>query len=141
VNFDTTLNVAWLMAGLCALAAAVRSTSHRDKVAAKAPRWLHVIRVGLIVAALFPYISATDDVLRIQHLNSQHDRSKPAKQNPNDGLMRLYEAMDSPLVVPAHKVAFTLFFVRSISPPVAVAIDRAAPFKGGRSPPPLLLNA
>src|SRR5581483_3701098 len=101
----------------------------------RGPAWLHIVGVGLIVAALFPYISATDDVLRVEHFNAQHDQQHPSKQNRMNDLMRLYETMDSPLVCRTTEVVMTLFFVSAVFTPVLRAIDRIAPFEAGRSPP------
>ena len=131
VHFEAALNGVWLVLGVCALASTIRAAfRHRGGSA-----WLHVVGVGLIVAALFPYISATDDVLRIENLTSQHDHRYPAKHSRIDDLMRLYETMDTPLVCRTTQVAVTLLFVTLIFTPVLRAIERIAPLQAGRSPP------
>jgi len=107
----------------------------RKAVPRRAPAWLHIVGVGLIVAALFPYISATDDVVRIEHFSSQHDSHHTGKQTKTDDLVRLYEAMDTPLVCPVSEVALIFFFVSLVFAPLARLIEHIAPFEAGRSPP------
>lgn len=122
-------------AGLLALASTIRARCRRDPEEQRAPAWLHIGGVALIVVALFPYISATDDVLRIEHFSAQHDRHHPTKQNQSDDLMRLYETMDSPLVCRVCEVTMTFSFISLVFTPVATLIDRVAPLQAGRSPP------
>ncbi len=135
MQFETALNVAWLLLGLLALACTAHAAFRRDREQRRASAWLHIVGVGLIVAALFPYISATDDVLRIEHFSSQHDPHRPAKQSKIDDLIRLYEVMDTPLACPISQVALIFFFVWLVFAPLAKGIERIAPFEAGRSPP------
>ncbi len=125
----------WLCVGALALANTIRATFHRDPEKKRAPAWLHIVGVALIVVALFPFISATDDVLRIEHFNAQHDRSHPNKQTQNDELMRLYQTMDSPLLCRASEIVLIFFFISVVFTPLATLIERIAPFEAGRSPP------
>lgn len=138
--FESALNLVWLSLGLLALASTIR-TSFRAKAAQKrGPAWLHVVGVALIVVALFPYISATDDVVRIEHWNAEHNHQHPGKHSQNDELIRLYETMDTPLVCRICEVALTFFFISLVFTPLARLIDRIAPSQAGRSPP-LTVNA
>ena len=127
--------MAWLLLGVLALACTAHAAFRRRPEERRAPAWLHIVGVGLIVAALFPYISATDDVLRIEHFSSQHNRSHHGKQSKTDDLIRLYEVMDTPLVCPVSEVALIFFFVSLVFAPFAKLIERIAPFEAGRSPP------
>jgi hypothetical protein len=137
VHFDTALNLAWGTLGLLALARTIRDTFRRMSNANRAPACLHVVGVALIVAALFPYISATDDVLRIDHFNSEQDHRHPAKKHSNGDLIRLYETMDTPVISPVVTLAFTLFFVSLVILPASALIERSERFESGRSPPPI----
>ena len=138
--FETALNLVWLLLGLVALASTIRVRLRPSPEPKRAPAWLHIVGVGLIVAALFPYISATDDVVRIEHFNAQHNhaqhnRRHPGKAGHNDDLVRLYETMDTPLVGQAPEVVVQFYFVALTFTPVLHAIDRIAPREAGRSPP------
>lgn len=137
MQFDTALNLVWLLLGIIALASTARVTLRRSSGPKRAPAWLHIIGVGLIVAALFPYISATDDVLRAEHFNSQHDGANPGKQNRIDNLIRLYDAMDTPLLCETCEVVFTFFFFSLVFTPTIQAVNRVVPQQAGRSPPSL----
>ena len=131
MHFDATLNLIWVLLGLLALASTVRASRGHTRQC----RWLHIVGVALIVAALFPYISATDDVLSIEHFKAQHDSTHPGKKTQNDSLMRLYETMDTPLVCPVCELAVVLLFISVVFSPVIRLIERIAPFQAGRSPP------
>ncbi len=137
MQFETALNLIWLVLGALALANTLRVRRNRSGLH-HAPAWLHVCGVAMIMAALFPYISATDDVLRIRHMDlqqTQGNRHEPAKKSSSDALIRLYEAMDTPVACTATEVSFTLFFVSLVLAPVSVLVDRSTPFRIGRSPP------
>lgn len=134
MHFETALNLAWLSLGLFALASAFRAAFHTRTHSKWHSAWLHVIGVGLIVAALFPYISATDDEVRLANFNSQHEHQHSGKQRTDD-LMRLYETMDTPLVCRTSQVVVILCFIALVFTPVLRTIDRIAPFRAGRSPP------
>jgi hypothetical protein len=138
VHFDTTLNLVWLAVGTIALASIVRVTLRRRKIQKDTRAWLHIIGVGLIVAALFPYISATDDVVRVEQFSGQHGHPFSGKRGPNDELIRLYQTLDTPLVSSTCQVSLTLFFILLVVALVTRQIDRSAPFESGRSPPRLL---
>ena len=137
MHFETALNLAWLLLGVLALACTAHAAFRRPPERRRAPAWLHIVGVGLIVAALFPYISATDDIVRIEHFSSQHDSSHPHKQSKTDDLIRLYETMDTPLTCPVCQVVLIFFFVSLVFAPLARLIERIAPFEAGRSPPAL----
>ncbi len=136
MHFDTALNLLWVLLGLSALAGTIRTRLRQPSSGNRAPAWLHIAGVALIVAALFPYISATDDVLRIQHFNAQQDHQHPDKKHSSDNnLIRLYETMDTPLISAAVVLVFCTFFISLVTTPVNALIDRSEPFESGRSPP------
>ena len=130
MHFDAALNLAWFALGVLACAGAIRAARRYDG-----------FRIGgtiLVVAALlFPYISATDDVVRIEHLRGETSHSSSSHRTPNDDLIRLYQTMDTPLVAAVLKVLVSLFFVHLVVTSSARRIDRSAPFESGRSPPRL----
>jgi len=141
VQFDTTLNVIWSVLSLLALAGTARSCVRRHVC----KLWLHVMGMALILAALFPYISATDDVLRIDDLSAQLQQrteaqspghhSKTPEHRRNQDLLRLFETMDHPVVTQPAVLAFSVFFVALVFSSVSRIIERGAPNPFGRSPP------
>ena len=120
--------------GVIALATVIRA-SIRRKAPHKSGAWLHIVGVALIVAALFPYISATDDLVRTEDLSTQHTQNHSGKKSPNDNLIRLYEALDSPLVSTACGFVMVFFAVWLVFLPAVKRAYRVAPACAGRSPP------
>jgi hypothetical protein len=135
VHLDTTLNVVWLLLSAFALGLTVYARSHRKSHSRNTPKRLHLAGVALILAALFPYISATDDVLRLEHLTSQHQQRSSGKGTPSDDLIRLYQTMDTPLVCRTCEIALILFFVCLVVTLQRRSYLRTAPLQAGRSPP------
>ncbi len=139
MQVDTALNLVWLTLGALALAGTLRGrrrASAEHKL--RAPVRLHICGVALIAATLFPYISATDDVLRIQHMELQqnpsghHDQSK---KGTTDALIRLFEAMDTPVIGTVPQISLILFFISFVVVPAVLLASYVAPFHCGRSPP------
>ena len=135
MRFDTTLNLVWACLGVLALIGTFRICLHSKKESGKS-RWLLLVGVGLIVTALFPYVSATDDVLRIDRFSDQHTKSDGTKRHSRaDDLVRLFETLDTPLVCHIARVSFTFIFVAFVCIYFASRIDRSSPFISVRSPP------
>jgi len=134
VAFETILNAAWLLMGFIALAAiCARSYKSRSPISC-------CIGVALIIATLFPIVSASDDVIRIQHLEraheSRHNDSESSRhKRTNESLIRLYEAMESPLAPTPVRVCFVLFFAFLVGPLCVADVRQRAIAQGGRSPP------
>jgi hypothetical protein len=139
VHVDTALNLLWLTLGVLALAGTLRARRGNTTQKSRAPIRLHICGIALIAATLFPYISATDDVLRIQHMELQQKstdhRDQAGKKGTSDALIRLFEAMDTPIVGAVREIAFTLFFVSFVVIPALRLSSYIAPFRCGRSPP------
>ncbi|MFL6464056.1 MAG: hypothetical protein ACJ73N_06560 [Bryobacteraceae bacterium] len=131
MQFDTALNLVWLLLGAMSLVITL-GLSRRASFNSK---WLHLIGVAAIVVALFPYISATDDVLRIEHFNAQQTHENGSKRSASDDLLRLYETLDSPLLCGSCRIALTLIFLSLLSAPAQYLIRRSIPLEAGRSPP------
>jgi hypothetical protein len=131
VYFDTALNLVWFLLGTMALVA----TLGLSRRASFNRKWFHLIGVAAIVVALFPYISATDDVLRIERFNSQQTHENGGKHKTSDDLLRLYETLDSQLISGSCRIAITLIFLALLAAPVEHLIRRSIPLEAGRSPP------
>lgn len=134
MQFDVTLNVVWLVLGFAGFGMAVRTVVRSHRSARR--QWLLLVRVGLIIAALFPYISASDDVLRIDHDQAQHQQhEKRSDRAQTDNLMRLYAAMDTPLICAGTGLVTTFRFIALVAPVSQSGIERCTPRCAGRSPP------
>ncbi len=135
--FDCVLNLAWLALGLIALASTIRISFGKHAGQQRRAPWLHVVGVALILTALFPYVSATDDVVRIEHLgaNSEHGHTHSQTRSKNESLIRLYETMDAPLLVDVCRLTMVLVFLSVVFAPALRMVERIAPLQAGRSPP------
>ncbi len=134
MSFESSLNAIWILLGICALTSTIRYTWAKQAAQSKRRAWPHVVCAGLIVAALFPYISATDDLLRVAHFSDQK-LCTTSRTNQTNELMRLYQAMDTPIIAEVRRAGLVLFFVVFVTPLQVQQIDGAAPRQGGRSPP------
>lgn len=135
MTFDAALNALWVLLGATALAWTLCARSRSAPDRSLRATSLHVIRLALVLAALFPYVSATDDVVRIQNFDQQHAQRHPARQDQNKNLIRLYETMDTPLVCRVQEITLVMFFVALVITPVAKWSSRSEPAESGRSPP------
>lgn len=138
--FDIALNLVWACLSLLALAGALRVCSVARREAGRS-RWLLVIGVALIVVALFPYVSATDDVLRIDRYTSSHSQSNGSQSNQGkqnsktNDLVRLFETIDTPILCRVAGFSFVFVFFALVAQLFTSGIDRSSPFRAVRSPP------
>jgi hypothetical protein len=138
VSFESSLNLVWLLLGIIALTYTICSTYAKRAFCVPRHAWLHVVGTGLIVAALFPYISATDDVLRIEHFSEQQKPSGTSRNSQSNDLMRLYQTLDTPVIADTTQATLTFVFVMFVSTLLVQMIDRSTPLQSGRSPPRLV---
>lgn len=138
--FDTALNVAWLLLGTLALAgtffASRRVASERRRVAG----WFQIVGIASIVIALFPYVSATDDVLCLEQW-TQSEHQQQDSSNHGNNLQRLFETSNHSIVSRASSLAVTLTFFELVVVLTYRVISRSTPQSSGRSPPLPLLAA
>lgn len=135
MHFEVALNCAWLLLGAVALASTIGVVRRGRAQAETFSAWLPLVGVAAVVLALFPYISATDDLLRIANAVPQSKQSDSGQRAPAADLLRLYETADAPLVCQACRLTVTFFFVWLVSVPVKAPVLRSAPSQSGRSPP------
>jgi hypothetical protein len=76
--------------------------------------------------------------VRVAHFDSQHssDGSRnPHHNHKSDSLIRLYEAMDTPLIQPVASFTVTCFFAPLAKIACPKLLERETPQRAGRSPP------
>ncbi len=145
MHFDTALNVAWLLLGIVALTSTLcastvgslggqRRRTHALKLR-QMPKWLQLVGVASIVIALFPYISASDDLVRIENARPRTQQQGSAPHSPASDLLRLYEVTEAPLVGHICNFAVTFVFLCLIVVPEKSALGRTVPESSGRGPP------
>lgn len=141
MHFEAALNLLWVSLGLVALALTTRVALVRRRKAKTSRQpsvGLHLIGVCLVVLTLFPYISATDDMVRLEHFCAQagcQHTNLPGKNNQTDNLVRLYQTMETSVVCAVPEVSLVFFFICLVFTPVPRPIERIQPREAGRSPP------
>ena len=135
MHFEAALNLAWLSLGSVMLALAVYNLKHRR--VARVACWLQLAGVLAIAGTLFPYVSATDDLLWMEAnaSRSQHESNR-TNSGDNRSLVSLYQAADASL--PAHTIRLgyvLLIFALLLLPEFRYSACRRGHFMG-RSPPP-----
>ena len=133
---ESTLNLVWLFLGLLAVGAAFASA--RRLVTSR--KLAHVLCVSVIVVALFPYISATDDIVRVKHFAAEQSTQQQtgSKHGQSDYLLRLYEVLDAPLIANVYRLALVWMFLLFVETVAGRDVDLVRYVRAGRSPPPLL---
>jgi hypothetical protein len=141
VELDLILNMVWALLGVLALAAVFIADARERCLRPFHSRVLHLIGTALVVTALFPYISATDDVVQIEHASSdaaQHDKQSSGQHHQGNDLWRLYDANDHSIGESCIYVAPSFSFVSIVVTPVPATAEFTIPQTAGRSPPVLL---
>jgi hypothetical protein len=124
LHYDTALNLLWLLLGAVGLLATACSNGKRT--------WLRVVRVAVVVAVVFPFLSASDDLLCIEQA------ARPG--GAGEHVVRLYTNMESPLAASAPQIRLALFFILLVAPLLTQRLDRSTPIAIGRSPPALPIS-
>jgi hypothetical protein len=148
LQLDTALNVVWALFCVGALVYYFRVERGRNAAGSRRARAIRALALFLAVVSLFPCVSASDDSVRFEYLDSQSapgpHHSNQSKQTPGTALatlVRLLESLESvqiPLIwaLLVSLCSFTLFIAEWRK-----GQDRPAPKRSGRAPPSLLLAA
>jgi hypothetical protein len=137
LQFDAVLNLAWALLGTTALVYTLCASRRIARHQSKRRQLFEAVGVASIIIALFPFISATDDVLRVQQYVSQHeDGQSPSGHDSN--LLRLFETGDHSVVSRCSQVGLTLVFLELVVVLLCACASRIAPLIAGRSPPSLV---
>jgi hypothetical protein len=134
LEFDGTLNLAWALLGTLALVRTLCASRRAARQSSRHRQLFEAVGVASIIIALFPFISATDDVLRTKQFTSQHEKQQNPTERHND-LFRLFETADHSLVTRCSLVGLTLVFLEVVVVEPCSRGTRSAPLISGRSPP------
>ena len=137
MTVDYLLNLIWLCLGAAALFA---TRGCRPMGETKRFRSFRFISVVLVIAALFPYISALDDTLQLAQLGraagarSWTQKRAPDSHHANE-LVWLFESMGDSVLAPAPAIAPRFSYLKLVSVPDFTELGRPSPPSLGRSPP------
>ena len=137
MTVDYLLNLIWLCLGAVALCA---TRGSRPITETKRLRSFRFISVVLVIAALFPYISALDDTLQLAQLGraagarSWTQRRAPDGHQANE-LVWLFESMGDSVLAPAPPIVPRFSYLKLVTIPDFNELGRPSPPSLGRSPP------
>jgi hypothetical protein len=148
LQFDTALNVVWALFCVGAVVYFFRAERGRSLTHGRRARTVRALALFLAVVSLFPCVSASDDSVRFQYLDSQsapaRHHSNESKQTPSPSLgtlVRLLESLDSVQIPLIWALLVSLCFFTLFLAEWRKGQDRAAPKRSGRAPPALFLTA
>jgi hypothetical protein len=148
LQLDTALNVVWALFCVGALVYHFRAERGRKSAGSRRARAIRALALLLAVVSLFPCVSASDDSVRFQYLDSQNvpgpHHSNDSKQSPGTRLgtlVRLLESLESVQIPLIWALLVSLCFFTLFLAEWRKGQDRPAPKRSGRAPPCLLLTA
>jgi hypothetical protein len=134
LQFDATLNLAWALLGILALLRTLCASRRVARHSSRRRQLFEAVGVASIIIALFPFISATDDVMRVEQYASQHKNQQSPGGHHTD-VLRLFETADHSLVTRSPRVGVTLVLLDLVTVAPGFCATRIAPLIAGRSPP------
>lgn len=141
MTFDTALNLVWALVGAVALGA----LAARD-ACGRVPLWDRCRRalvVFIACVALFPCVSASDDLVQFERLQVSSQTGGeivgawPGKrgEKPAVYLARLLESLENFEISTASRLLLTLCFLALVGTFSDQGVERPLPSRLGRSPP------
>ena len=146
---DTALNLLWALFCVGAVVYHVRSERRRCRLGSRRARIFRATALFLAVVSLFPCVSASDDSVRFQYLDSTQSPTDPhhsQQSRPSPGkslgtLVRLLESLDSVQIPLIWTFFISLCFFTLVLVEWREGQDRLLPKRSGRAPPVSLLVA
>jgi len=131
IGTGAILNLLWVTLSIAAVLLQLRADVRRG--ATRRARIRGAVIVLLAVVALFPCISASDDLARINLLDSKNQASPEARSLGE--LVRLFDILESAQIAVVLAVAVTLAVFAVVVTFGPDSIDRLLPSFSGRAPP------
>ena len=141
-QLDTALNLLWALFCVGAVVYHVKLERRRRQIGSHRARAIRAVALFLAVVSLFPCVSASDDSVRFQYLDSTQRAPDPHHPNPASGkslatLVRMLEALESVQVPLILALSVSLCFFTMVLVEWRQGQDRRLPKRSGRAPPGL----
>lgn len=141
MTFDAALNLLWALMGVGALGALVIRDARRQ--APLGARCRSALAVFIASVALFPCVSASDDLVRFDRLQVSLPATNPVasplpeKRGPRPALYlaRLLESLENFQISATCRFLITLYFLALVGAFSHRGVERPLPCPFGRSPP------
>lgn len=142
MQFENALNLVWVLVGVAALGAFCVAELRRSTVSLRS-RCRRGVAVLVATVALFPCISASDDLVCLKLLNfgassgpeSFRKLSQISNPGANQSLALQLESLEHSKVSSSGFVPFRLSKVAGVGLHVIRCCDRPMPSRSGRAPP------
>ncbi len=143
MTFEAALNLLWALVGVAALGVLGVSELRRRRATTVRARCRRGLAVLIATVALFPCVSASDDLVRFEHFqlnlktHAGVGTSLPEKANPRPALYlaRLLEALENFQISAVGWLFVTLGFFALIRVVCKLSCERSLPSPTGRAPP------
>ena len=142
MHFDTALNLIWALVGTVALGALGVAELRRGKATLQS-RCRRGIAVLIATVALFPCISASDDLVCLEQLQMgsvrysefSNGQSQPSGQRPSLYLALQFESLENFQISSACFNPETISQFARLRPHAVHCCERPLPSRAGRAPP------
>ena len=142
MHFDTALNLIWVCVGVAAVGALGFSELRRGTATLKS-RCRRGIAVLVATVALFPCISASDDLVSLEQLQIgsanraefAHGQSQESNQQPDLFLALQFESLENFQISSACFGLVTVSQFARVRPHAVRYCDRPVPSRADRAPP------
>ncbi|HEV2232172.1 MAG TPA: hypothetical protein VGV68_02065 [Terriglobia bacterium] len=142
MHFDTALNLAWVFVGVVALGALGVSELRRGAATMRS-RCRRGIAVLVATVALFPCISASDDLVSLEQLQIgsanraafTHGQSQESNQQPDLFLALQFESLENFQISSACFCLVPISKFARVRPRAARCFERPLPSRTDRAPP------
>ncbi len=150
MHFEATLNLVWVLVGLLAFGALGISELGRRQATLGA-RIRRAVAVMIAIVALFPCISASDDLVYLEQLRVRmseglaRGRIESPRHPTHPPRLRLslalrLESLENFRISTSPFVAVTRAHLARVEPHVLRGCDRPVPSLSNRAPPPAILH-
>ena len=145
---DTALNVVWALFCVGAVVYHIRA-ERRRLYGSRRARVSRAVALFLAVVSLFPCVSASDDSVRYEYLDSGQASPPKPHSAPSPGtpekshvmLVRMLESLESVQVPLIWVLSITLCFFALVFVQRREGLDRFLPRSAGRDPPHSFVSA
>ena len=138
MHFDAALNLVWLAIGIGAFASALHAP-RRPFLLCRTLSPSQLAGVIVLLGTLFPYVSATDDLVWLEAVNSAAEHSTEHGSGRSQGtlanLLAFAQAQDSAPASRAFRISPAFVEVGIATLPVFRSLARDSAVSVGRSPP------
>jgi hypothetical protein len=143
MSFDTALNLVWILLVAGAMGAFALIEARRFRDSSRRARLKRGLAVFVAMVALFPCISASDDLVTLRTFRALSHHAAPESMSQQDAktthppldLARLLEVLENFQIARASILVLVFTFLALVARPSVVGITQSLAAASERSPP------